>query len=163
MCSKLCLLRARCLQQTGMQLGNAARGYNEHLRERGWSLSVSRNDITHRALIYFPLQKVHVVGFAPQAASAAVVAVPWDAAAQCTTFDLVFHLQGPSPGCPHLATISMTLPWAMNHRAPLKAGRRKGEMTGTVARERGCLRAVAALHPSTSSGQGLLPIKQGFY
>lgn len=34
---------------------------------------------------FFPLQKVHVLGFAPQAPSAAVVAAPWDAAAQCTS------------------------------------------------------------------------------
>lgn len=65
-----------------MQLGNAADRYDEQQRGRGWSLSVSRNDITQIALIYFSLD---MMGFAPQALSAAVVAAPWDAEAQCTS------------------------------------------------------------------------------
>jgi len=42
---------------------------------------------------------------------------------------------------------------------PPRASRRKGEMTGTVARERGCLGAVAALHPTTNPEQGVLALK----
>lgn len=80
----MCLLRARCLQQTGIQLGNAADGYDEQLRGRGWGLSVSRNGITWIALIYFPLHKVHVVGFTPGSLCSCGCS-PRDAVAQCTS------------------------------------------------------------------------------
>lgn len=40
--------------------------------------------MTLHVQLYFPLQKVHVVGFAPWAPSAAVGAAPWDAVAQYT-------------------------------------------------------------------------------
>lgn len=49
----------------------------------------------------------------------------------------------------------------MRHGAPQRAGRRKKETMGTVARERGCPWAVAALHPNTNPREGLLAIKVG--
>lgn len=101
------------------------------------------------------------MGFAPQGPSAAAGAAPWDAGAECTRHLTVSPLQIPSQGYPHPATLSVP---AGNEVWSISKGRQEErEMTGTVARERGFLVCVAALHPNTNPRQGLLAINVESY
>lgn len=151
----MCLLRARCLQQTGTQLGNAANGCDEQLWGRGWSLAVSRHDSAHIALIYFPLRKVHVVGFAPQGPSAAAGAAPWDAGAECTG-----HLTW-CPPSRDLPKATLTLPPspcpAGNETWSPSKGRRKGRWQGQRQEKGGSWGLLQTCTPTPTLDRDCLP------
>lgn len=91
--------------------------------QKGWSLSISRHDSAHLALIYFPLRKVHMVQFAATGPAQLQVQHPgmlalnapaiWPGVTPPETFP-----RSPSP-CQPLCAL-----WAMRHGPPPRAGRR---------------------------------------
>lgn len=125
-------------------------------------MAVSRCNSTHTDLIQFPVQKVYMEGVAPQGPSAAADAASQDPGAECTRNWTWCSFSRDLPE----ATLTLPLslfPAAMRHGHGVspRAGRRKGEVTGTLTRERS---AWGLWQPSTSNTdprEGLFAVEVG--